>query len=153
MKENSNITLLTKDSTYGAAILAAPVFYIFYGILFYHGPLFSVTLSNHFYPFILLLFIHPLTEELVFRGLLQQQILYDFHKPVMNSAITSANLITSVAFSALHLFTHNFYWSLVILFPSLVFGYFADKYKSTKPSIILHVIYNTGYYLLFGTNL
>jgi membrane protease YdiL (CAAX protease family) len=32
--------------------------------------------------------------------------------------------------------------------PSLVFGYFRERYGSIAPGAVLHVFYNAGYFLL-----
>ncbi len=34
--------------------------------------------------------------------------------------------------------------------PSLVFGYFRDRYDSIAPGAALHVFYNAGWFLLTG---
>ncbi len=37
-----------------------------------------------------------------------------------------------------------------MILPSLVFGYFKDKYHSLTAPILLHVFYNAGFFWLFA---
>jgi membrane protease YdiL (CAAX protease family) len=37
-----------------------------------------------------------------------------------------------------------------VLFPSLIFGYFRDRYTSIYPCMVLHAFYNAGYFGLTG---
>ena len=96
--------------------------------------------------------VFPILEEIVFRGLIQesiQQILSNNHfKTVLFWRISYANLYTSLIFSALHLWSQPALWAAAILLPSLIFGYFKDRYQSLQPSILLHIFYNFGFYML-----
>lgn len=102
--------------------------------------------------FYVLVIIYPILEEIVFRGLIQESLqnLFTTHKLSSRfiGVISSPNLITSISFSLIHLWAHSPIWALATLLPSLVFGYFKDKYQSLYPAIILHIFYNFGYYLL-----
>jgi membrane protease YdiL (CAAX protease family) len=51
---------------------------------------------------------------------------------------------------AAHALTHPPEWAAAMLFPSLVFGYFRDRYRSVVPAAALHVFYNAGWFLLRG---
>ena len=100
-----------------------------------------INLSIHFIFF--LLFI-SFSEELFFRG---------FLIPVFSSFINNrflffsySNIIVSIIFSISHIFLHNILWSALVFFPSLIYGYFREKYKSILPSIILHFLYNLIYF-------
>jgi hypothetical protein len=64
------------------------------------------------------------------------------------AGLTTANLTVSVIFVALHFLTHPPLWAFGVLFPSLLFGYFRDRHHSVYPSMVLHVFYNAGYFLL-----
>ncbi len=100
---------------------------------------------------LLLVFVFPVLEEIVFRGLIQesiQQLLSNNQLPTLIIwRISSANVLASLLFSASHLWTHSALWALAILVPSLIFGYFKDQYQSLQPSIVLHIFYNLGFYL------
>lgn len=94
--------------------------------------------------------VFPVLEELAFRGFLQST-LYGTHWGAQTKlGISHANVLTSVAFAAMHLMQHSPLWAVLTIFPSLIFGFFRDRYGSTTPSIVLHIFYNAGYFWLFG---
>ena len=102
-----------------------------------------------FRQFLALVFIYPILEEIVFRGWLQGE-LYDWKKGKKSwQNISVANVLCSIIFASAHLFHHSVFWAMMTFFPSLVFGYFRDKYQSIYPSIVLHSFYNGGFVLLF----
>lgn len=96
--------------------------------------------------FLLMAVFLPVLEELTFRGWLQGH----FHRyPLARqqlAGLSVANLITSLIFTGLHFFYHTTLWAVTVFFPSLIFGYFRDKYQNVKCAIILHIFYNSGYY-------
>ena len=100
--------------------------------------------------FLLLALVYPVLEELVFRGALQGGLARLCLGRKTLVGITLANLFTSLVFSGLHLLNHPGLWALFVLPPSLVFGYFRDKYQRLWPPIGLHVSYNAGYFSLLG---
>ncbi len=100
-------------------------------------------------PFLLLAFAYPVLEEIVFRGLLQGALYARPFGRKRLGPLSWANLLTSFAFTGFHFFYHPPLWAVAVIFPSLVFGYFRDKYQSLLPPIILHVFYNAGFYWLF----
>lgn len=87
----------------------------------------------------------PLGEELLFRGIIQGQLALLPWGQRSWFKISSANLLTSLAFIALHLVYHPALWAVAILFPSLVFGYFRERHQSLYPAFALHSLYNLGY--------
>jgi len=87
-------------------------------------------------------FVVSIPEELFFRGFLMQLISEYTGNRKVCYFLSYANILSSVLFSAAHIFTHSLMWSMSILFPSLIFGYFREKYNSVWPSIILHFWYN-----------
>jgi len=99
--------------------------------------------------FLQIAFVYPILEELVFRGLLQGRMgKYPMgHRRL--GFISVANIITSLLFVLFHLLSHSTLWAIAVFIPSIIFGYFRDKYGSVKPTIILHIFYNVGYFLLF----
>jgi membrane protease YdiL (CAAX protease family) len=60
------------------------------------------------------------------------------------------NIVTSIVFTGFHFIAHPPGWAIAVIIPSLVFGFFRDRYQHVLPAIILHVFYNSGYFLLFG---
>lgn len=100
--------------------------------------------------FLSLILLYPLIEETVFRGLIQGKL---HHYPLMKKHylhMTLANIITSLLFAAAHIPQHGPAMALTVVLPSLIFGYFRDRYQGWLiPSILLHGYYNLGYFLIF----
>ncbi len=130
------------DARFGWALLAGILFWLVLLGLGLPGvvPSWSVLFS--------LVLMQPVIEELLFRGLLQGQLLQLTWGRRQWSGLTVANLAVSAIFVAFHFMTHPPLWALGVLFPSLLFGYFRDRHRSVYPSIALHVFYNAGYFLL-----
>ncbi len=103
--------------------------------------------------FLLVGFIYPLLEELVFRGLIQGMIARYLDNSAIGNRrlgiVSAANIITSILFVFFHLITHSYLWAVSVFIPSIIFGFFREKYGSVAPAILLHVYYNVGYFLLF----
>lgn len=92
----------------------------------------------------------PLFEELLFRGIVQGHLLQSRSRQRTWFGLSISNLLTSFLFSLAHLASHSISWSLLVLVPSLCFGFVRDRFGSVYPSIALHAFYNTGYFLLTG---
>jgi len=100
--------------------------------------------------FLLLTLLYPLLEETVFRGLIQGELMRRTVCRQQFAGITLANILTSILFSLAHLLTHPAGMAALVLLPSLAFGYFRDRYNGwLLPSILLHIYYNLGYFLIF----
>ncbi len=101
---------------------------------------------------LLLCFVYPVVEELAFRGALQGWLArYRIGRATVMAGLSGANILTSCLFVVAHLFYHPPMWALLVIGPSLVFGWFRDRYHSVVPAILLHILYNSGYFLLFLT--
>jgi hypothetical protein len=90
----------------------------------------------------------PLIEELLFRGLLQGQllrILAASNQPRRIGPVTWANTVTTLAFVALHLPAQPLAWALAVALPSLVFGHLRERFASVWPAVGLHMLYNAGF--------
>jgi len=99
--------------------------------------------------YVKLVFVIPIIEELVFRGLMQD--ICWRRLPASNlGPVSLANLVTSIVFVLMHMLYHPVLWAAGVLLPSLTFGYFKDRYQSVLPPTVLHVFYNCGYYTLYG---
>ncbi len=92
----------------------------------------------------------PLAEELIFRGFLQGQLLDCTWGRRSVAGLTAANGLTTAIFVLGHFWQHSPVWALAVTAPSLVFGYVRDRYGSVYPAIILHMVYNAGYFGLTG---
>ncbi|HWS03871.1 MAG TPA: JDVT-CTERM system glutamic-type intramembrane protease [Gammaproteobacteria bacterium] len=100
---------------------------------------------------VFLVILYPSVEELLFRGLLQGWLLERANFQRHWQGLTLANLATSVIFTVLHFLMHPPLAAASVLLPSLVFGYFRDRYGRLHAPILLHVYYNLGYFWLFAS--
>ncbi len=98
--------------------------------------------------FLMVSAVYPVLEELAFRGFIQSWLFEQPRFAVSVRGISYANLITSALFAAAHLFNQPPLWAALVFFPSLVFGYFRDRFDGVVPSIVLHCWYNAGFFLL-----
>ena len=131
-----------KDLRFGLALLAGVAFWLaLIGLVSTQAVMGWSALFS-------LVLIQPVIEELLFRGLLQGQVLQLAWGRRQWAGVTTANLMVSVVFVALHFLTHPPLWAFGVLFPSLLFGYFRDRHHSVYPSMALHVFYNAGFFLL-----
>jgi membrane protease YdiL (CAAX protease family) len=94
-------------------------------------------------------FLLPLLEELAFRGILQDYFRHWETGRLNIFGLSVANIACSILFAASHIFYHSLAWSLLVILPSLIFGYCKDRYASVVPCVLLHCFYNSGYYLIF----
>jgi|SRR5690625_1023464 len=99
--------------------------------------------------FITLCLIYPVLEEIVFRGLLQDWLAQRFKRRALYG-LSAANVVTSLIFAALHFIYHPPLYAALVLFPSLVFGYFRERHATLATPIALHIWYNAGYFFIFG---
>jgi len=100
--------------------------------------------------FIGLVLLWPVMEEVIFRGALQPALARQSWGRRSLAGLTTANGVTSLVFAAVHFFSHPPLWAILVVIPSLIFGYFRDRHNSLQSPIILHVAYNFGYYWLFS---
>lgn len=101
--------------------------------------------------FALLVFVYPVLEEVVFRGGLQTLLLRYPSGRQSCCGVTVANVLTGVCFALMHTFTHAVLWAVGAFIPSLIFGYFRDRHATLVAPTVLHIYYNAGYFLLFGS--
>ena len=90
----------------------------------------------------------PLLEEMLFRGVIQGQLREARWGKAEWLGMSYANLLTSALFALSHLLYHAPLWALAVFAPSLIFGHLRDRYASIYPSMLLHIYYNAGYFLL-----
>ena len=96
--------------------------------------------------------VFPVLEEIAFRGALQASMYRCNWGQRTSIGISNANVVTSLVFTSLHFLVHAPLWAAAVFLPSLVFGYFRDKYQTLVPALLLHVIYNAGYFFFFGAS-
>ena len=95
---------------------------------------------------------YPLWEELLFRGLLQGQLIERGWIRSWACGLSGANIFVSLLFTVFHLWSHSPIWAVLVFFPSLAFGYLRDRFGSTVPSILMHMWYNGGYFFFIGSS-
>jgi membrane protease YdiL (CAAX protease family) len=100
--------------------------------------------------FVRLIVAYPLIEELAFRGVVQGVLLRWTHARALWGGVSLANGITSLLFVAIHFVYHPPLWAVAVLVPSLVFGYFRDRFARVTPAIFLHAFYNLIFYTAMG---
>lgn len=140
---------LLRDRVLHATLLGALVFYGL--LLHWQGYRSGIHISAGQLPqFLLLVLLYPLLEEFIFRGLIQGGLRK--YRPCRKSrkGISVANVLTSILFAALHLIAHPVLWAASVFVPSVLLGYFRDRYKSLIPSMVLHVGFNFGYFVIAG---
>ena len=126
------------------------------GIVFWCGLALSVTLQPISlpqllaWPFWSLVVWQPLAEELIFRGFLQGQLLDRTWGRRSVAGLSCANGLTTLLFVLGHFWQHPPLWALAVAVPSLMFGYMRDRYRSVYPAVMLHIVYNAGYFGLTG---
>ena len=132
-----------RDSQFVLALLAGVVVWlVFPGLLPEVPPSANVPL------FLSLVIWQPVLEELLFRGVVQGQFRLRAWGGGKRWGMTHANLLTSVLFVLAHAFYHPPLWAVAVFAPSLVFGYFRDRYGNIYPSLALHVYFNMGFFCL-----
>jgi membrane protease YdiL (CAAX protease family) len=138
---------LWRDRIFWVAVTAAVIFWVM--LYEFVRPHVNVTwpLADPWL-FLTSTIISPILEEVVFRGLIQEYLAKRV-KDLFPGPISVSNLVTSILFSTAHLTSHPPLWAAASFVPSLLFGYFKDKYQSLAPPMMLHAYYNSGYYLIF----
>jgi membrane protease YdiL (CAAX protease family) len=140
------------DSVFWLAIVAGP---IVWGVLYSLNPApFGVqrgpqSFLDQWWELLLLVGFYPLLEECLFRGLLQPWLLRYQLGQAQFVGFTAANVLTTGFFVGAHFLIQPPLWAALVIIPSLIFGWFRDKYQNIVPSTILHCFYNSGYFALF----
>ena len=99
--------------------------------------------------FALFVVIYPVLEEIAFRGSLQPYLGARPWGAKTVFGMSAANAVTSIVFTAFHIVLRPSLWSAGVLVPSLVFGFFRDRYGNLYAAIALHAFYNAGLFVLF----
>lgn len=91
------------------------------------------------------LLFYPLVEEVLFRYLIQGELLrYGFWRR-RRLGVSRANLLTSSLFVMAHTIHQPLIAALSVMIPSLVLGYFRERYGRLSPSVGLHMGFNLAY--------
>ena len=97
-----------------------------------------------------ILFIFPVLEEIVFRGLIQDYLLIKTKSWDFFLGITWANWLTTLLFCMTHLVTRSLLVASLVIIPSLLLGALRDKGFSIRALAAIHLYWNGGVYLLIG---
>jgi len=146
MRYAALIQQLTHDKTFGAAMVIAPI--LLWGLIYFIPEARSSAISWPM-PAVMLILIAPVIEELAFRGWLQGLLTGTRLGKIMHAGVSGQNMVTSLCFAAFHLVSHTWLWSLAVVAPSLIFGFFRDRYQSVIPAILLHAYFNGLYFIVF----
>lgn len=95
-------------------------------------------------PLYLFIIVSPVLEEIVFRGLLQGWLLRRAALARPRVGLSGANVLTSIAFAAAHLWREPWSWAALTFFPSLMFGVARERSGAVAASCVLHAAYNAA---------
>ena len=146
-KSTIQTRLSWKDPLFYAALMAGLLFWLVLYLLQQPVIQWDWPLLQP-WQFLVPVVFYPLVEEVVFRGLLQE-LVHEYISHHSLGLISVANLVTSVAFTAMHFIYHAPLWAALVFFPSLVFGFFKDRTGRLTAPILLHIFYNAGFLWLF----
>ncbi|HEB98790.1 MAG TPA: JDVT-CTERM system CAAX-type protease [Thiotrichales bacterium] len=147
---NGHPEKLAGDPRFWAALGVAPLVWLLGWWLWQPQPRWDWPLAEP-RVFLMVGLLYPLAEEILFRGLLQGELSRWRWGRAARGGVTGANLATSLIFTALHFFSHPPLAASLVIFPSLIFGYFRDRHGNIRASVILHMFYNTGYFWIFAS--
>lgn len=136
-----------RDGWFRLALAAGPLYWLVHGLLI-QAPTDLTWPLRQPAALLLLVVVYPVLEEIVFRQLVQYQLLGRLLR-YRCCGISAANLAASTAFAATHALMRADIGSLVVFFPSLLFGFFRDRHRQLRSPIVLHSVYNAGYVWLF----
>ena len=135
-------TLFLSDLRFYLAILAAPLALLVLTVLKPDWHQYIVINALLLFSFIIW---QPVIEEVLFRGVIQGQLIKNNWAQLNYYGFSLANAITSLLFMSVHLVNHSVFWAISVILPSLVFGYFKDRHRHIYPGLILHSTYNACY--------
>ena len=128
-----------RDYRFLIAILAgALILWVIHDLL----PPFSSSVAFHWKLWLSLVIWQPFVEEILFRGILQGQLRKTAWGRRSWLNISAANAVTSIVFVTIHMINNPPLFSISVMVPSLLFGYFRDRCNSVYPSILLHSAFN-----------
>ncbi|MBA53510.1 MAG: hypothetical protein CMK89_03560 [Pseudomonadales bacterium] len=99
---------------------------------------------------LLIILLIPICEEIVFRGLLQNELASYGRLRRTLLGLSWDNLISSTLFTLVHTIYFENILVLAIEFPALLFGYFYSQYRRLIYPVLLHIWYNTHGLLIYA---
>lgn len=107
-----------------------------------HNSYFSLDLNFSFRNLLFIGMIYPILEEITFRGFLTDIFLKLKFARDSFSGISGANLLTTFCFAFFHWAIQQNSLALLVLFPSLLYGWTRERYDNLYAPIILHICFN-----------
>ena len=132
-----------KDRLFLAALFSGAIVWVV--LWFSVVPTFIIVESSVATIIFLTVVWHPILEEILFRGVVQGTLFHKSWGSKYFAGLSAANWITSILFFSAHLLFQPWMWTISVLIPSLVYGFFRDRYANIYPCIILHAFYNGGF--------
>ena len=86
--------------------------------------------------------VQPALEELFFRGFLQGRLLSLCPLRRRVAGISPANAVTTLAFGGLHLLHTPLEHALLVMMPSLAYGYLRERFGGVALPLIQHAAHN-----------
>lgn len=136
MPMNNNYKLLW------GAILLAPLLAFIFWLAKGFPTTFAYTPGTR--TLILALLLVPLCEEIVFRGLLQNELASYGRLRKTIAGLSWDNLISSTLFTLVHTLYFENALCLLIEFPALICGFFYSRHRRLIYPILLHAWYNAN---------
>ena len=136
---------------YGLAFLAAPVCCLLSAWLLRSFPADPWWLLHEGSAFVRLILFYPIVEELAFRGVIQEYLAGQMKRQYLGGLLSASNLVTSLLFTAIHFVHHPPLWAVAVVVPSLIFGYFRERFGSVIPAVVLHAFYNGVFFSFMGS--
>ena len=135
---------------FGLALLAAPLCCVLSAWIFHSFPTDPWWLLHDGSAFGMLILFYPIVEELAFRGVIQGYLAGHMKGQYLGGLLSASNLVTSLLFVAIHFVHHPPLWAMAVMVPSLIFGYFRERFGSVIPAVLLHAFYNGVYFSFMG---
>lgn len=129
---------LATDRLFQAAIAAG----VIVSALLSASELTSIPQGMGTYAVLSLLVWYPAIEELAFRGVVQGTLADSPTGRKTWLGLSIANLVATSTFVVWHLLYQGSPIIIALALPSLVFGFFRDRYQSLVPALLLHSFYN-----------
>ncbi len=140
-------SIMSRDYFFWIAVVAAPVLWLL--MSFYLPSNLNFPNRETLFSWGLNILLVPILEEYIFRKELQGFLIGKKGMKKSYRGFSCANVIVSVVFTLAHLLVTMNIYTISVFFPSLVFGFFRDRYQTIYASIILHSFYNLGYSIFY----
>ncbi|MBA1147102.1 JDVT-CTERM system CAAX-type protease [Ectothiorhodospiraceae bacterium WFHF3C12] len=94
--------------------------------------------------------VQPALEELLFRGVIQGQLLDKPRLARRRLGVSGANALATVAFALLHLIHRPPLTAALVVVPSLIYGHSRERYGGVAVPFLQHAVHNIALFLGFA---